>query len=87
MDGLELIARLCEANPLTVCLLITVHTKGAVGFRAHQAGAFDFLTKPFSNEALLDAVHAAPCPEPVEGWPNDAAASGCATACAWVVSP
>lgn len=59
MDGLELIARLYDVNPRTVCLLITVYNKGAVGFRAAQAGAFDYLVKPFSNQALLAAVRAA----------------------------
>jgi two-component system OmpR family response regulator len=59
MDGLELIARLQDINPLTVCLLITVYNKGAVGFRAARAGAFNYLSKPFSNQALLAAVRAA----------------------------
>jgi DNA-binding response OmpR family regulator len=59
MSGLELIARLHEVNPLTVSLLMTVHDRGEVGFRAAQAGAFAYLAKPFSHEALLDAVRAA----------------------------
>lgn len=59
MNGLELIARLYDVNPHTVCLLITVYNKGAVGFRAARAGAYNYLAKPFSNQALLAAVHAA----------------------------
>jgi len=59
MDGLELIACLHDANPLTVSLLMTVHDKGEVGFRAAQVGAFGCLTKPFSHKALLKAVRAA----------------------------
>jgi two-component system response regulator MtrA len=59
MSGLELIARLHEVNPLTVSLLMTVHDRGEVGFLAAQAGAFAYLAKPFSHEALLDAVRAA----------------------------
>jgi two-component system response regulator MtrA len=59
IDGLELIARLYDVNPQTVCLLITVYNKGAIGFRAAQAGAFNYLAKPFSNQALLAAVRAA----------------------------
>jgi DNA-binding response OmpR family regulator len=59
MNGLELIARLYDVNPHTVCLLITVYNKGAVGFRAAQAGAFNYLAKPFSNQALLAAVRTA----------------------------
>jgi DNA-binding response OmpR family regulator len=59
MNGLELISRLHDTNPLTVSLLMTIHDKGEVGFRAAQVGAFGYLTKPFSDEALLDAVRAA----------------------------
>jgi DNA-binding response OmpR family regulator len=59
MNGLELIIRLHDANPFTVPLLITDHDKCEVGFRAAQVGAFGYLTKPFSNKALLNAVRAA----------------------------
>jgi DNA-binding NtrC family response regulator len=59
MHGLQLITRLHDANPFTVPLLITDHDKGEVGFRAAQVGAFSYLTKPFSDKALLDAVRAA----------------------------
>lgn len=56
MDGLELIARLQDANALTVAVLMTVYDRGAVGFQASQAGAFNYLVKPFSNQALLATV-------------------------------
>lgn len=56
MDGLELIARLHNAHPLTVSVLMTAYDQGVVGFRASQAGAFDYLVKPFSGRALLAAV-------------------------------
>jgi len=59
VNGLELIARLHEANPLTVSLLMTAHDEGEVGFQAAQAGAFAYLAKPLSHQALLDAVRAA----------------------------
>ena len=59
MDGLELIACLHDANPLSVPLLMTDHDKGEVGFRAAQLGAFGYLANPFSNKVLLDAVRAA----------------------------
>jgi len=59
MNGLELITRLHEANSFTVSLLMTARNKCEVGFRAAQVGAFGYLTKPFSNKALLDAVRAA----------------------------
>ncbi len=59
MNGLELITHLHDANPFTVSLLMTAHSKGEVGFRAAQHGAFGYLTKPFSDKALLNAVRAA----------------------------
>ncbi len=59
VDGLQLITRLHDANPFTVPLLMTDHDKGEVGFRAAQVGVFGYLTKPFSDKALLDAVRAA----------------------------
>ena len=59
MDRLELITRLHDANPFTIPLLMTDHDKGQVGFRAAQVGASGYLTKPFSDKALLDAVRAA----------------------------
>jgi DNA-binding NtrC family response regulator len=59
MNGLELIARLHDVNPLTVCLLMTIYDKGAVGFQAAQAGAFDYLAKPFSTKLLSTAVRTA----------------------------
>ncbi len=49
MNGLELITRLHDANPLTVSLLMTDHDKGEVGFRAARVGAFGYLTKPFGR--------------------------------------
>jgi DNA-binding response OmpR family regulator len=59
MNGLELISSLHDVNPFTVPLLITDHDKGKVGFRAARLGAFGYLTKPFSDKALLDAFRAA----------------------------
>lgn len=59
MNGLQLITHLHDTNPFTVSLLMTAHDKGEVGFRAAQVGAFAYLTKPFSHEALLEAVRAA----------------------------
>jgi len=64
VNGLELITRLHDANPFTVPLLMTIHDKGEVGFRAAQHGAFGYLTKPFSHKALLDAVRAGRTPPP-----------------------
>jgi DNA-binding response OmpR family regulator len=59
IDGLELIARLHDAHPLTVVVLMTAYDQGTVGFRAAQAGAFDYLFKPFTGEALLATVRGA----------------------------
>ncbi|MBN9047498.1 MAG: response regulator transcription factor [Rhizobiales bacterium] len=43
----------------TPVVFITAHGDIAMGVKAIKAGAVDFLTKPFRDQELLDAVHAA----------------------------
>jgi FixJ family two-component response regulator len=59
MSGLELQARL-NTEPLhPPIVIITGHGDVPMAVRAVQAGAVDFLEKPFNDQALLDAVHRA----------------------------
>jgi two-component system response regulator FixJ len=51
----ELQTRACPA-PL---ILMTGHGDIAMAVRAIKAGAFDFIEKPFDNEALIEAIHRA----------------------------
>jgi FixJ family two-component response regulator len=59
LDGLELQRRLGEAGPTLPIVFLTGHGDIPTSVRAIKAGAGDFLTKPVSVTALLDAVRAA----------------------------
>ena len=58
-SGLEL-QRLLAAgsNPIPV-IIVTAHGDISMGVGAMKAGAVDFLTKPFREQDLLDAIHRA----------------------------
>ena len=59
MSGLELQQRLA-AEPLhPPIVIITGHGDVPMAVRAVQAGAVDFIEKPFKDQVLLDAVHRA----------------------------
>ena len=59
MDGFELQRRL-EANQYEIpVIFITAHGDEEMRRRALLAGAVDYLLKPFTEEALLNAVQAA----------------------------
>jgi FixJ family two-component response regulator len=59
MDGLELFENLRSADVSVPVIFITGHGDIAMAVRAMKAGAFDFLAKPFSDDALLGAVASA----------------------------
>lgn len=59
VNGLELQKRLTEINADIPIIFITAHADVATSVRAMKAGAIEFLTKPFPDEDLLDAVHEA----------------------------
>ena len=59
MSGLSFQKELARAGlPLPV-IFITGHGDIPMSVRAMKAGAVDFLTKPFHDQDLLDAIHAA----------------------------
>jgi FixJ family two-component response regulator len=58
MDGLELQRRLVAINPIPI-IFITAHRDQTTKDQALQAGAISFLTKPFSDEVLIGALHSA----------------------------
>ena len=58
MDGLELQRRLVAINPMPI-IFITAHRDETTQQQALKAGAISFLTKPFSEELLIDALHSA----------------------------
>ena len=59
MSGLELQQRLADSGYRIPIIFISAHSNGQIRDQAIGAGAVDFLFKPFSEEALVDAVHAA----------------------------
>ena len=56
MDGLELQQRLAAASYPIPIIFITAYNDENVRTRAMRGGALSFLTKPFSDDALLGAV-------------------------------
>ena len=58
-SGLDLQAELAAANIHTPIIFMTGHGDIPMSVRAMKAGAVDFLTKPFRDQDLLDAVTAA----------------------------
>ena len=59
MSGLDCQRRLAEAGVSIPIIFITGHGEVPVTVRAMKSGAFEFLTKPFRPQELLDAVQLA----------------------------
>jgi NADH-quinone oxidoreductase subunit E len=56
MDGLEVLSRLSHTSPSTVPIVVTGHGTVDSAVESMKIGAFDFLSKPFEPEKLLDSV-------------------------------
>ena len=56
LSGLEFQAQLAEANIHIPTIIMTGHGDIPMSVRAMKAGAVDFLTKPFRDQDMLDAV-------------------------------
>jgi len=61
IGGLELQHQLAERNLQAPIIFITGHGDIPMSVRAIKAGAVEFLTKPFRDQDLLDAVQQAIC--------------------------
>src|SRR3984893_7741454 len=59
ISGLEFQRKLTEANHSIPVIFITGHGDIPMSVRAMKAGAVEFLTKPFHDQDLLDAIHTA----------------------------
>lgn len=57
VSGLELQRQLFDAQVHIPIIFITGHADIQMSVRAMKAGAIEFLTKPFRDQDLLDAVH------------------------------
>jgi len=56
MSGMALLERLRAQHPSLPVIMITGHGDIDMAVRAMKLGAMDFITKPFSTQALLDRV-------------------------------
>jgi RNA polymerase sigma factor (sigma-70 family) len=59
ISGLDFQRQLAEANIHVPIIFITAHGDIPMTVRAMKAGAVEFLTKPFRDQDLLDAIHVA----------------------------
>lgn len=59
ISGLDFQRKLAEANILIPIIFITGHGDIPMSVRAMKAGAVEFLTKPFRDQDLLDAIQLA----------------------------
>jgi FixJ family two-component response regulator len=59
MSGLTFQRELAKEGPALPVIFITGHGDIPMSVRAMKAGAIEFLTKPFHDQDLLDAIHAA----------------------------
>ncbi len=58
-NGLELLARAKERTPTTEVIVMTAHSSVEAALSAMKDGAYDFVTKPFSNAELRAIVEKA----------------------------
>jgi FixJ family two-component response regulator len=59
MSGLDLQAKLNAESCKIPTIFITAHGDARMRMQALRAGAVEFLSKPFDNDALLESVRAA----------------------------
>jgi RNA polymerase sigma factor (sigma-70 family) len=57
ISGIALQGRLAEANIQLPVIFITAHGDISTSVLAMKAGAVDFLTKPYRDQDVLDAIH------------------------------
>src|SRR4029077_13052882 len=59
MSGLDFQRRLADTGMQIPIIFITAHGDIPMSVRALKSGAVEFLTKPFRDQDLLDAIHQA----------------------------
>jgi len=59
MSGLDFQRQLADTNVQIPIIFITAHGDIPMSVRALKSGAVEFLTKPFRDQDLLDAIHQA----------------------------
>lgn len=56
VDGFELISRLRELDPSTICIVVSAFATIQSAVRSTRMGAFDFIAKPFEPQELMTVV-------------------------------
>ncbi len=79
ISGMEVLKRIRQLDPSTVCIVITGYASVDTAVKAMKLGAYDYLRKPFDDDQLLEAVRgglqesavaakeSAPAPAMIEG--------------------
>ncbi|MBK0327696.1 response regulator [Rhodobacteraceae bacterium F11138] len=55
-EGLDILRELRRINPDLMCLMITAYASMDTAIQALQAGAYDYLSKPFHSEDMLSTL-------------------------------
>jgi len=56
MDGIELLGRVKQVDPEALVIMITAYSSVETAIAALRRGAYDYITKPFINEDILQTV-------------------------------
>ena len=67
MSGIDVLAAVKSRSPLTEVIVMTAYGTIDSAVSAMRLGAFDYITKPFKNEAILAKVRRA-AEKPEKGW-------------------
>ncbi|MFN3396103.1 MAG: sigma-54-dependent transcriptional regulator [Thermodesulfovibrionales bacterium] len=67
MDGMEFLAKVKERHPDTKVIMITGYSTVEHAVKAMRMGAYNYIEKPFTPDALIDAVKEAITGKRAEG--------------------
>lgn len=67
MDGMEFLAKVKERYPDTKVIMITGYSTVEHAVKAMRMGAYNYIEKPFTPDALIEAVKEAMVGEKAEG--------------------
>lgn len=56
MDGITILKKIKQTEPATIVIILTAYGDLKVAVNAMKLGAYDFITKPFDNDALLNSI-------------------------------
>ena len=59
ISGLELLDMLAQRDVAMPVILVTGHADVPMAIRAMKSGAFDFIEKPYNDQAMLDCIQSA----------------------------